>query len=342
MLNGINYAAVYDFAFYRDRYADVRAAFGNDDVATLRHFVNHGMREGRVAHPNFNVHVYRQNYADLRVAFGNDLVRYFMHFINQGMREGRNATDVFVDETTIGTPDTGTVRNPITVLNGVDYSAVYDFEFYRNRYPDLLAAFGNDDVAMLRHFVNHGMREGRIAHPNFNVHVYRSMNPELQRTFGAYLHLYYLHAMGLFDNAFRHPMVATARTQIGNVGGEPYWRWWGWNVRVPWCAIFVSWVADRNGFIQNGSFPRFQSIAVGRQWFGARGQLQSRNHRANPGDLIFFDWNGNGVWDHVGIVVTVIGNTVHVIEGNAADAVRWRSYNINSSVISGYATPAYR
>ena len=42
-------------------------------------------------------------------------------------------------------------------------------------------------------------------------------------------------------------MVAVAQSQIGNVGGAPYWSWWGLDYRVEWCAIFVSWCADQCG-----------------------------------------------------------------------------------------------
>ena len=39
-------------------------------------------------------------------------------------------------------------------------------------------------------------------------------------------------------------IVTVAKTQIGNVGGQPYWSWYGFNSRVEWCAIFVSWCAN--------------------------------------------------------------------------------------------------
>ena len=64
-------------------------AFGGDDILTLEHFVKCGMREGRQASSNFNVHTYANNYADLRAAFGNDLTKYYMHYINNGKNENR-------------------------------------------------------------------------------------------------------------------------------------------------------------------------------------------------------------------------------------------------------------
>lgn len=89
---GVDYAAVYDYDYYISQYADLRAAFGADANAALRHFVTHGMSEGRQAKASFNVSVYKANYADLQRAYGNDLRSYYVHFINHGQREGRVAS----------------------------------------------------------------------------------------------------------------------------------------------------------------------------------------------------------------------------------------------------------
>jgi len=136
-------------------------------------------------------------------------------------------------------------------------------------------------------------------------------------------------------------MVEIAASQIGNVGGEPYWRWYGFSSRVAWCATFVSWVADQAGYIEAGSFPRFASCAVGVQWFRSRGLWQGRGYTPAPGDIIFFDWQPDGVVDHVGIVERVEGGYVHTIEGNSSDSVRRRSYRLDSNRIVGYGVPAY-
>ena len=136
-------------------------------------------------------------------------------------------------------------------------------------------------------------------------------------------------------------LIEIAESQIGNVGGEIYWRWYGFTSRVPWCACFVSWVADQAGFIEAGIIPKFASTSVGVQWFRNRGQWQDRNYTPAPGDIIFFDWNGDGTPQHVGIVERVEGNTVHTIEGNSSDAVRRRNYQLGSSRILGYGIPVY-
>ena len=67
-------------------------------------------------------------------------------------------------------------------------------------------------------------------------------------------------------------IVTVARTQIGNVGGQPYWSWYGFSSRVDWCAIFVSWCANECGYIEAGIIPKFASVNTeGVPWFQAVG-----------------------------------------------------------------------
>ena len=136
-------------------------------------------------------------------------------------------------------------------------------------------------------------------------------------------------------------MVEVARSQLGQVGGEPYWSWYGFPSRVEWCAIFVSWVADQNGYIAEGRFPKFAGCSAGESWFRSAGAWQGRGYQPSPGEVIFFDWDGNGVPDHVGIVESSDGSTVYTIEGNWGDSVHTDAYPINSPQIHGYGTPNY-
>lgn len=52
-------------------------------------------------------------------------------------------------------------------------------------------------------------------------------------------------------------MVEVAASQVGNVGGQPYWSWYGFDGRVEWCACFVNWCANECGYIEDGSVPKF-------------------------------------------------------------------------------------
>lgn len=178
---GVDYSVVYDYNYYISAYPDIKNAFGNDDEAVLEHFITYGMREGRQGNSSFNVTSYLKQYEDLRRAFGSDLKSYYLHYINYGRYEGRQGIGCDV------------LQNAITSYNGIDYSAVYDYNYYINTYDDLRRAFGNDDAAVLKHFVDYGMNEGRQAKAEFNVYAYRDNNPDLQNAFGNDLKSYYLH-----------------------------------------------------------------------------------------------------------------------------------------------------
>lgn len=136
-------------------------------------------------------------------------------------------------------------------------------------------------------------------------------------------------------------IVSVALSQLGNVGGEPYWSWYGFNSRVEWCACFVSWAANECGYVDAGVIPKFAGCIQGSNWFKERGLWQDGNFTPSAGHIIFFDWEGDGETDHVGIVERVENGTVFTVEGNSGDECRQNSYSIGSSVIYGYGCPAY-
>lgn len=129
-------------------------------------------------------------------------------------------------------------------------------------------------------------------------------------------------------------IVDIALSQVGNVGGQPYWSWYGFDSRVEWCACFVSWVLNQAGY----SEPKFAACQnQGVPYFSSKGRWANRGYSdIAPGDVIFFDWQGDGHSDHVGIVIGTDGNRVYTIEGNSGDACKIRDYDLNSSVIMGY------
>lgn len=141
-------------------------------------------------------------------------------------------------------------------------------------------------------------------------------------------------------------IVAVAQSQIGNVGGEPYWSWYGFSERVDWCACFVSWCANECGYIENGIILKFASCAIGVNWFQSRGQWVDASAEPVPGMIIFFDWDEDitgqdGRPNHVGIVEKVENGMIYTIEGNSDDACRRRSYSIGNYEIFGFGVPEY-
>ena len=136
-------------------------------------------------------------------------------------------------------------------------------------------------------------------------------------------------------------IVKIAESQIGNIGGQKFWQWYGFNSRVEWCAIFVSWVANEAGYL-NTAIPKFaQCHNQGIVWFQTMSLWHGRGFTPKSGDIIFFDWEQDGHSDHVGIVEKVSNGKVYTIEGNSNNRVQKQNYKLNSKVIYGYGTPQY-
>ena len=138
-------------------------------------------------------------------------------------------------------------------------------------------------------------------------------------------------------------IVSVALSQVGNVGGQPYWSWYGFNSRVEWCACFVSWCANECGYIDSGVIPKFAACVNGVQWFKDRGQWQDRTFEPSAGQIIFFDWDNkgssgpqDGQSDHVGIVEKCENGIVYTIEGNSGDTCRQNQYPVGYYEILGY------
>ena len=150
--------------------------------------------------------------------------------------------------------------------------------------------------------------------------------------------LRYYSSGGLFAGLFggNGQIVSVALTQLGNEGGQKFWSWYGFDSHVAWCACFASWCGDQAGLIESGKMPKFSLCDDGIAWFQGKGKWKSRGYSPAPGTLIFFDWNGDGTSDHVGIVEKIEGSTVYTVEGNSSDAVNKRSYDINNGTIMGY------
>ena len=133
-------------------------------------------------------------------------------------------------------------------------------------------------------------------------------------------------------------LVAVALSQVGQMGGEPYWSWYGFGSRVEWCACFVSWCAGQCGLLENGVIPKFASCGAGVNWFQSRGQWLDGSATPEPGMIIFFKWYGSDslIADHVGIVERVEDGRVYTIEGNSNNMVRQNSYPVGYGEIKGY------
>ncbi len=191
--------------------------------------------------------------------------------------------------------------------------------------------------------VSHKTAEEMADQYNFNADQ-RKQLAELLADENQRLWCAVLYGIGTGDGE----IVTVALSQIGNVGGAPYWSWYGFNSRVEWCACFVSWCANECGYIDAGVIPKFAGCVWGVEWFRDRGLWQDNSYEPRPGDIIFFDWDNkgssgpqDGESDHVGIVEKVENGTVYTVEGNSGDSCRENHYAIGYYEILGYGMPQY-
>lgn len=187
--------------------------------------------------------------------------------------------------------------------------------------------------------VSHKTTEEMAEHFNFTVdqrqQLSELLDEENRRLWSAVLY-------GIYsgDDA----IVKVALSQVGNVGGEPYWSWYGFNSRVEWCACFVSWCFNECGYLDTGTAPKFAGCVGGVEWFRSRGQWADNTVNPAPGMIVFFDWNDpngasgpqDGEADHVGIVEKCENGIVYTIEGNSGDACRQNQDPVGYYEILGY------
>lgn len=140
-------------------------------------------------------------------------------------------------------------------------------------------------------------------------------------------------------------VLAVAISQLGYREGAnnntKYGAWYGLN-NQPWCDMFVSWCFDQAGGADIGGHFAYCPSHV--NWFKNRGQWFTTPQR---GDVIFYDWNLDGVADHVGLVENVLdGLYPGAIEGNSSDGntsegVAVARHSRATKWILGYGRPAY-
>ena len=131
-------------------------------------------------------------------------------------------------------------------------------------------------------------------------------------------------------------LVVIAQSQIGNEGGETYWRWYGFEDHVDWCAIFVSWCADQAGMLETDSIPKYAVCDDGIRWFIRNGKWYNRRIEPKAGMIIFFDWDDDGVSEHTGIVEKCEDGLIYTIEGNSHDVCKRKWYAAGDKTIMGY------
>lgn len=156
-------------------------------------------------------------------------------------------------------------------------------------------------------------------------------------------------------NELRSKVVSVAQGEIGYYPAvdnkTKYGDWYGY--QGAWCTTFSIWCFDQadramGTKMYKNIVPSGGSCQNMKQWFMGEGTYKNRSSGYSPqaGDMIFFDSNGDGSSEHVGIVENSDGGTVNTIEGNVAkkngiSGVARRSYSASSGSIMGYGVPNY-
>lgn len=148
----------------------------------------------------------------------------------------------------------------------------------------------------------------------------------------------------------RQKVINIARSQIGTKEGSnnytKYGVWYGNYVHssiyqhAAWCAMFVSWCGNQAG-LSSDVFYYHAYCPSGVSWYQSKGRWQWKGYVPKMGDIVYYDWNGDRVVDHVGLVESYSNGNITTIEGNYSDQVKRRTINYKSSSIFGYATPNY-
>lgn len=147
----------------------------------------------------------------------------------------------------------------------------------------------------------------------------------------------------LVSNNSASKLISVAASQIGYQEGPDhatkYGTWYGL-LNKPWCAMFVSWCANKAG-IDTSVIPKHASCDKGVTWFKNKSKFKTRVSGYTPkaGDIIYFGSASDAT--HVGIVEKVSNKRVHTIEGNTSDCVARRDYSLTSTDIYGYGIPNY-
>lgn len=226
---------------------------------------------------------------------------------------------------------------------GLKWSAVSGasgYEVYRATGSNNAAGYTNVGNATSTAFNDYNVANGLTYY--YKVRAYRTINGV--KVYGDFS------SVGFSRSAVVSTAVAWLGCKESNKTNKPIVDLYNSNMgtkfsyTTPWCAIFVSAVAIKSGttsIIVRGSYcPSvinvYKNSKVSNYKYGA-----GASYVPKAGDVIFFDWNRNGVPDHTGLVASVSGKTVKTIEGNYSDAVGYRTFSVGYKYVQGYGLPNY-
>lgn len=155
-----------DSNFYPAMYPDIKNAYGSNYSSLFSHYMVHGIGEGRVASPSYDVGYYLSANNDVKKTYGSNNRQAFYHYVTYGIFEKRTS------------------------------SRFYNGSFYIGRYSDLSRAFGTSGksfISAAQHFNSNGVSEHRQGISSFSVEAYRNNYSDLQKAFSNHWLDYFIH-----------------------------------------------------------------------------------------------------------------------------------------------------
>ncbi len=164
-----------------------------------------------------------------------------------------------------------------------------------------------------------------------------------------------INASAATQSQLRSKVVSVAQSQVGYTGSSTYSKYGEWyGYQGGWCTTFVLWCFNQAGTSCNADLygnivPSGGNCNSMISWYSSNGRYYKQgSYTPKAGDLVFFDWSGNGSSQHVGIVKSFSSGTLYTIEGNCSGCVKSREYTSdgskpynNISSVMGYGAPDY-
>ncbi len=150
---GVDYRYVYCYDYYISK--PYGKKYAGSPKKAIEHFVKAGMQRHQQAIASFDPVSYRLGCPALRTRYRDDYEEYYLHYMKTGHKYARYR------KYAVGITK---MRGAVTKYGKVELKSVYDYDYYIARYPSVVQKVGDDDRAVLKYFVEHGMKkrhEGR-------------------------------------------------------------------------------------------------------------------------------------------------------------------------------------
>lgn len=268
----------FDYKYYANRYADLKAAFGYDEKALYNHWKNYGIREGRSASPILDISYYLNQNADLKAAFGSDNTAAYNHFLKWGYGEYRNSSEY------------------------------YNGDYYRRNYTDLQSY---DSKFLLEHYLKYGINEKRYANTKRYTGEITVNTSSANQSVAQQMVQYELSQVGVGDYKGNNNVIYNTWFYNRTIKGSGYpwcmafqayccYQVTGSNSAIPKKA---SCTATVNEFKERGQFHYSK-------YYGG-------NYTPKAGDLVFYTSNKGSNSCHVGMITAApVNGYLQTVEGN--------------------------